>query len=74
MNAGGVEIDTLFIDEGFGTLDSESLDSTIEALNSLKKTGRLIGIISHVNELQERIPAKLIITPSKKGSHITIKC
>lgn len=74
MNAGGVEIDTLFIDEGFGTLDSESLDSTIEALNSLKKTGRLIGIISHVNELQERIPAKLMITPSKKGSHITIKC
>lgn len=70
--AGGVEIDTLFIDEGFGTLDSESLDITIEALMSLKKSGRLIGIISHVNELKERIQTKLVITPSKNGSSLKI--
>ncbi|MBP0979896.1 MAG: SMC family ATPase [Oscillospiraceae bacterium] len=71
-NAGGVEIDTLFIDEGFGTLDSESLDVTIEALMSLKKSGRLIGIISHVSELKERIPTKLLILPSKTGSVFNI--
>ncbi len=70
--SGGVQIDTLFIDEGFGTLDAESLDSVMESLMSLKKTGRLIGVISHVNELKEKIPAKLIITPSKSGSTLKI--
>lgn len=71
MNSGGIEIDTLFIDEGFGTLDIESLDSTIEALISLKKTGRLIGIISHVNELKDYISAKLVVNSSKTGSNIS---
>ena len=72
MYSGGVEIATLFIDEGFGTLDTESLDSAIEALTSLKKNGRLVGIISHVNELKERIPVKLIVKTSKVGSSLEL--
>ena len=70
--SGGVEIDTLFIDEGFGTLDAESLDVMIESLMSLKKRGRLIGVISHVNELKEKIPAKLVVSSSKSGSKLEI--
>lgn len=72
--SGGVEIDTLFIDEGFGTLDNESLDSAIEALMSLNQSGRLIGIISHVNELKERVAVKIVVTPSKNGSKIEVMC
>lgn len=66
--AGGIEIDTIFIDEGFGTLDSEALDSAINCLLELQSHGRLVGIISHVDELKERIDAKLEITPNKDGS------
>lgn len=72
MYSGGVEINTLFIDEGFGSLDTESLDSAIEALTSLKKNGRLVGIISHVNELKERIPVKLVVKTSKVGSSLEL--
>ena len=58
----------MFIDEGFGTLDSESLDNAIDTLMELQDNGRIIGIISHVNELKERIPAKLIVETDTKGS------
>lgn len=67
--AGGVQLDTMFIDEGFGTLDEESLESAINTLIDLQKTGRLIGIISHVQELKERIDIRLEITGSSTGSH-----
>lgn len=66
--AGGIQLDTIFIDEGFGTLDPESLDQAINTLLSLQKQGRLIGIISHVQELKERIDVKLEVIPSKFGS------
>ncbi|MBM7616085.1 AAA family ATPase [Alkaliphilus hydrothermalis] len=66
--AGGINIDTIFIDEGFGTLDPESLDNAVESLVELQKTGRLVGIISHVPELKERIGAKLEIIPCNRGS------
>jgi DNA repair protein SbcC/Rad50 len=66
--AGGISLDTMFIDEGFGTLDSESLDSAIECLIELQSSGRLVGIISHVPELKERIDAWLEIEPGKLGS------
>lgn len=66
--AGGISLDTIFIDEGFGTLDSESLDNAIETLVELQNGGRLVGIISHVPELKERIDNILEIIPTKEGS------
>lgn len=67
--AGGVRLDTMFIDEGFGTLDQESLDSAIACLAQLKESGRLVGIISHVQELKERIPTQLRVQVGQSGSY-----
>ncbi|MGM0903198.1 MAG: SbcC/MukB-like Walker B domain-containing protein [Bacillota bacterium] len=66
--AGGVSLETMFIDEGFGTLDPESLDQAIEALIDIQSSGRLVGIISHVPELKERIDARLEVTATQSGS------
>ena len=66
--AGGIRLDTIFIDEGFGTLDEETLDTAIDTLLELQKNGRLVGIISHVEELQEHIHACLEITKTRDGS------
>ncbi|MBS4189361.1 AAA family ATPase [Bacillus sp. FJAT-49705] len=66
--AGGVSLETMFIDEGFGTLDPESLDQAIEALMEIQNSGRLVGIISHVPELKERIDARLEVYASQTGS------
>jgi len=66
--AGGVSLETMFIDEGFGTLDPESLDQSIEALIDIQSSGRLVGIISHVPELKERIDARLEVVATKNGS------
>ncbi|TEB05365.1 Nuclease SbcCD subunit C [Pelotomaculum schinkii] len=66
--AGGIHLDTIFVDEGFGTLDPESLDFALRALLDLQKGGRLVGIISHVPELKERIDARLEVVPTEKGS------
>lgn len=68
QHAGGVSLETMFIDEGFGTLDPESLDQAIEALMDIQSSGRLVGIISHVPELKERIDARLEVISSNKGS------
>ena len=68
QNAGGIELSTIFIDEGFGTLDGDSLDATVDTLVELQLGGRLVGIISHVSELKERIPAQLVVTPGERGS------
>ncbi|WP_430785657.1 AAA family ATPase [Virgibacillus flavescens] len=67
-HAGGVQLDTLFIDEGFGTLDEESLQQAIDCLKDLQESNRLLGIISHVPHLKSEIHAKLQITPSRNGS------
>lgn len=66
--SGGIEMDTVFIDEGFGTLDEDSLDKTIDTLFQLQSGGRLVGVISHVGELKERIQTKLVVTKSNRGS------
>ena len=66
--AGGIHLETLFVDEGFGTLDPETLDLAIKALLDLQAGGRLVGIISHVPELKESIDARLAIIPTDKGS------
>lgn len=68
QNAGGISLETMFIDEGFGTLDPESLDQAIEALLDIQSGGRLVGIISHVPELKERIDARLEVIGSQSGS------
>ena len=69
-NSGGVSLDTMFVDEGFGTLDPQSLDNAIDSLLELQRGGRLVGIISHVEELKERIDAKLEVTSTSKGSKV----
>ncbi|AOY75912.1 SbcC/MukB-like Walker B domain-containing protein [Clostridium formicaceticum] len=66
--AGGISLETMFIDEGFGTLDTKSLDSAIECLLELQNSGRLVGIISHVQELKDRIPTRLEIEQGVGGS------
>lgn len=66
--SGGIHLDAIFIDEGFGTLDSETLDYALKTLASLKSGGRLVGIISHVPELKERIDARLAIHKTDRGS------
>ncbi|MEN3111693.1 AAA family ATPase [Uliginosibacterium paludis] len=67
---GGIQLETLFIDEGFGTLDPESLDFAINTLIDLQQGGRLVGIISHVAELRERIDVRLEVRPAEQGSRI----
>lgn len=66
--AGGIHLDTILVDEGFGTLDPESLDMALKSLIDLQKGGRLVGIISHVPELKERIDARLEVRAAKHGS------
>ena len=66
--AGGIQIDTMFIDEGFGTLDQDSLNNAIQTLMNLSGENRLVGIISHVKELKERIHKGIIVTKDLHGS------
>lgn len=66
--AGGIHMDTMFIDEGFGTLDPDTLELAMETLVQLQSSGRLIGMISHVPELKTRIPAHLEVTRGDEGS------
>lgn len=70
--AGGIKIDTMFVDEGFGALDPESLEQAIEVLLGLTSGSRLVGIISHVSELRERIDKKLVVQKGITGSNITL--
>jgi len=67
-HAGGVRMETMFIDEGFGTLDSEALDLAFKTLYDLQEGGRLVGVISHVAELRERIDTRLEVTSHEQGS------
>jgi len=70
--AGGIEVDAMFVDEGFGSLDSDSLEQAIETLNSLTMGNRLVGIISHVSELKDRIDKKILIEKSMEGSRLKL--
>lgn len=72
--AGGISLDTIFIDEGFATLDPEALDNAISCLLAIKNDGRTVGIISHVEELKDRIDTKIIVEKTEAGSHIDISC
>ncbi len=66
--AGGIRLDAIFVDEGFGTLDPEALDAAISALKDLQQSGRMVGIISHVAELKEWMPARLEVQRGVRGS------
>ena len=71
-NLGGIQMDALFIDEGFGTLDRRSMESAMDILINLSGTNKLVGIISHREELMENIPQQIRIRKYKDGSQITI--
>lgn len=66
--AGGISLETMFIDEGFGTLDPESLDQAIETLMDIQNSGRLVGVISHVPELKDRMEIRLEVIAGQTGS------
>ena len=66
-SAGGIRLDTMFVDEGFGSLDEESLRQAIRALSALTEGDRLVGIISHVAELKERIDKQIVVTKDRTG-------
>ncbi|MEH6822345.1 MAG: SMC family ATPase [Motiliproteus sp.] len=72
--AGGIKLDTLFIDEGFGSLDPESLDLAIRTLIDLQASGRTIGIISHVAELKEQMALRLDVISGRQGSRVQTVC
>ncbi|WP_410662424.1 AAA family ATPase [Amycolatopsis sp. lyj-84] len=69
---GGALLDTLFIDEGFGTLDAETLDIVMNILDELRAGGRVVGLVSHVEELRQRIPTRLRIRKARTGSSVEI--
>ena len=76
-SSGGIQLDTMFVDEGFGSLDEDALDQAIRALKDLSQGSRLVGIVSHVTELKERIDKKIIVTKKRTedgvGSTIRIE-
>ncbi len=71
-NAGGIQMDALFIDEGFGTLDRKSIENAMDILLNLSSTNKLVGIISHREELKENIPQQIRVTKTRTGSLIDI--
>lgn len=71
-NLGGIQMDVLFVDEGFGTLDKKSIENAMEILNALSGRSKLVGIISHREELVESIPAQIKVKKGKGGSRIEI--
>lgn len=72
--AGGIQIDTIFVDEGFGQLDPDTLSTAYAALMGLTEGNRLVGIISHVGELKEKIDKQIIVSKAGTGVSVTLKC
>jgi DNA repair protein SbcC/Rad50 len=71
--AGGVRLDTLFIDEGFGSLDEQTLDEVLDVLDSLRERDRSVGIVSHVADLRRRIPTQLEVVKERRGSAVRLR-
>ncbi|MFG3257675.1 AAA family ATPase [Streptomyces sp. NPDC048172] len=71
--AGGTRLDTLFIDEGFGSLDEQTLDEVLDVLDGLRERDRCVGIVSHVADLRQRIPAQLEVSKSRTGSAVRLR-
>ncbi|XVX18599.1 AAA family ATPase [Actinomycetota bacterium] len=72
--AGGFDLQTLFIDEGFGTLDEESLEEVMAVLDTLRSGGRAVGVVSHVGDLRLRIPAQIEVAKTPHGSSVRVRC
>lgn len=70
--SGGIRLDSIFIDEGFGSLDNETIQTAMKALHKINGMGRTVGIISHVSQLRERIGNKIVVSTDKNGSHAVI--
>jgi exonuclease SbcC len=70
--AGGTRVEALFVDEGFGTLDEETLDEVMDVLDGLREGGRVVGLVSHVAELRQRIPAQVEVRKSRTGSDLVL--
>ncbi len=70
---GGALLDTLFVDEGFGTLDADTLDVVMGVLDELRAGGRVVGLVSHVEELRQRIPTRLRVRKARTGSTLRIE-
>lgn len=68
--AAGTQVETLFVDEGFGSLDQDTFEEVLDALESLRAGGRAVGLVSHVADLQQRIPARLEVVKGRAGSHL----
>ena len=68
----GTPMEALFVDEGFGTLDEDTLDEVMNVLDGLRAGGRIVGIVSHVTELRQRIPAQVHVRKGRAGSHVEI--
>jgi DNA repair protein SbcC/Rad50 len=71
--AGGTRIEALFVDEGFGSLDEDTLEEVMTVLDGLREGGRMVGIVSHVPELRQRIPAQVRVHKGHSGSHLTVR-
>ena len=71
-NIGGIQVESLFIDEGFGTLDKKSIDNAMDILKSLSDSNKLVGIISHREELISQIGQQIRVTKNDSGSHYEI--
>ncbi|WP_020500755.1 AAA family ATPase [Sciscionella marina] len=70
---GGAQLDTLFVDEGFGTLDADSLEDVMSILDELRAGGRIVGLVSHVDELRQRVPTQLRVRKSRGGSTLELR-
>jgi DNA repair protein SbcC/Rad50 len=71
--AAGAEVETLFVDEGFGTLDADTLDDVMDRLDGLRAGGRTVGVVSHVTELRTRIPTQVHVDKGRAGSTVTVR-
>jgi exonuclease SbcC len=72
--SGGTRIDTLFVDEGFGSLDADTLEQVMDTLDQLREGGRAVGLVSHVAEMRHRVPAQLRVVKGRAGSRLQQAC
>jgi exonuclease SbcC len=72
QEVGGADLDTLFVDEGFGSLDADTLDDVMDTLDALRDGGRVVGVVSHVAEMRDRIPTQLVVRKDRRGSTLAV--